>query len=358
MREFYEGHRQQRANGIWPVRLAEMYCRYLWNERSESLKDAKRLSTSRYYLGLSVQDYGLSELTKRSALISDTLLLTHDGSGVTRSVIDSNLAFQNPRRWLRQAGRHLARAERRERWNLPRRPFETTVEVICPEWDAFGNWIADAEPLLRAGLAWYLPRYQLLDQHVRPGEREVRHPEAIDYLIRDGRVVDASGATPVKSQLVRPILELELPFLTGVSMRDFSRITIEEFASYCAFRDYVRNVLLSLDDSLNAVQSERELARIEIAMRDQVRAVKSNIDRVRRTRAVSATGVAVGSVTTLLAAVYGPALEQAIQILGVASAGGGVWSYLNVATQNSKKTLTEDKWYYVWILSKKSERPM
>ncbi|OKK02388.1 hypothetical protein AMK26_22235 [Streptomyces sp. CB03234] len=193
---------------------------------------------------------------------------------------------------------------------------------------------------------------------MRPGEREVRHPEAIDYLIRDGRVVDASGATPVKSQLVRPILELELPFLTGVSMRDFSRITIEEFASYCAFRDYVRNVLLSLDDSLNAVQSERELARIEIAMRDQVRAVKSNIDRVRRTRAVSATGVAVGSVTTLLAAVYGPALEQAIQILGVASAGGGVWSYLNVATQNSKKTLTEDKWYYVWILSKKSERPM
>jgi hypothetical protein len=62
--------------------------------------------------------------------------------------------------------------------------------------------------------------------------------KAIDYLIRDGRAVDASGAEPLKSQVVRPILSIELPFIDGVSLRDFSKITIEEFGGHCAFRDF------------------------------------------------------------------------------------------------------------------------
>ena len=78
--------------------------------------------------------------------------------------------------------------------------------------------------------------------------------------------MDASGATPVKSQLVHPVLEMDLPFIEGVDLRDFSRITVDEFDSFRAFRDFMRMGFLSIDEALNGVQSQRQLAKIGLQM--------------------------------------------------------------------------------------------
>ncbi|GAB2584580.1 hypothetical protein Aab01nite_53990 [Paractinoplanes abujensis] len=45
----------------------------------------------------------------------------------------------------------------------------------------------------------------------------------------------------------------------GVSLRDFGKITVDEFDSFVAFRDFLRLTLLGLDDALNDVQSGREM---------------------------------------------------------------------------------------------------
>lgn len=165
------------------------------------------------------------------------------------------------------------------------------------------------------------------------------------------RAVDASGAEPIKSQLVRPVLRIDLPFVEGVNLQDFSKITIEEFASYSAFRDFLRQGFLDMDTALNAVQSDRELLKLGLQIKDHVRSVRSEMETVQRKRAVGVTGAVIGSVGAILVAVYGPALEAAIAALG---ATGGVWGIIHATTENSTRALREDKWYYVWALAKKS----
>ena len=118
------------------------------------------------------------------------------------------------------------------------------------------------------------------------------------------------------------MLHTDLPFIDGVGLADFSRITVEEFASYSAFRDFLRQCFLELDDSQNDTQSDRELVRLGLRINDQVRAAHAEIEKARRKRAVAVTGAMIGTVTATLVAVYGPALQTAIGTIG---AGGGLW---------------------------------
>ena len=74
--------------------------------------------------------------------------------------------------------------------------------------------------------------------------------------------------------------------------------------------------------------------------------------QIRRKRAVGITGAVLSSVGAMLVAVYGPALQQAIAALG---ASGGLWGIIHSATVNSPRALKEDKWYYVWALSRKAD---
>lgn len=57
--------------------------------------------------------------------------------------------------------------------------------------------------------------------------------------VEDGRIVDASGIEPLKSKVVRPIPRIDLPFIDGVNLREFSQITVNEFNPYSGFRDFL-----------------------------------------------------------------------------------------------------------------------
>ncbi|GAB3932519.1 hypothetical protein GCM10029976_038590 [Kribbella albertanoniae] len=342
----------------WGVdEVAVRYGEFLWNGESKSLVQEKVLSRSRFYVGLSTGE-DFSELTKRAALISDTLLLSHDWAGDFRELgVPQRLRGGTLQRRQENpmGGLMGVVGDMLDGHDIEQRRHQTaTYGMHCPDMTALGQWILDAEPLLKAGLAWYLPSYSTGKLATVDGKRLISGPseqvKAIDYLVRDGRAVDASGAEPIKSRLIRPVLQTELPFLTGVGLRDFSKITVNEFAAYSAFRDFLRISLLELDESLNATQSERELVRLGLAINDQVRAARAEMMRVRRKRAVAASGATIGSVAAILVAVYGPALEAAIAALGVS---GGVWGVINAATEYSPRALRENKWYYVWALAEK-----
>lgn len=364
MRKFFRAHASYFAESLGSEELARRYGEFLWHDETKSLVGEKELSRSRFYVGLSTDadSMGFTELTKRAALISDTLLLSHDWTGqfhelgVPPRLRDGTLERQTPNPTAGMIGIGSTFLDGRE---VERRKSQTeTYGMHCPDLAALGQWILDAEPLLKAGLAWYLPSYStgkletVAERKQIPVDSPPEQVKAIDYLIRDGRAVDASGAEPIKSRLVRPVLQTDLPFLTGVGLRDFSSITVNEFASYSGFRDFLRHRLLDLDDSLNATQSDRELVRLGLEINDQVRAARAEMMRTQRKRAVAASGAAIGSVATILVAVYGPALEAAITALGVS---GGVWGIINAASDNSTRALREDKWYYVWALAKKGQ---
>ncbi|MGA4850989.1 hypothetical protein ACOBQB_33890 [Streptomyces sp. G5(2025)] len=336
MRRFF----QQLPPGLDPSTVAAEYGRHLWDSGAHSLVDEKKLSRSRFYVGLSVEDTSLAEFTKRTALISDTLLLSHDRHGEFRE-LDSYASHA--------IGFDMTHVHS----STVRDPFTLRYGMHCPSLEVLGRWILDAEPLLKAGLVWYLPSYSTITRN-SPGPPQPL--DAIDYLIRDGRVIDASGGEPVKGRLVRPICQMDLPFIDGVDLADFSRITIDELDSYSAFRDFLRLSLLNIDDALNETQSDRELVKIGLEIAGQVRSVRSEMKRAKGRRAVAASGAVVASVSATLVAVYGPALQWVVGVIGGATPG--LWGLLQAREENSTRPLREDKWYYVWALSKKSNRSL
>ena len=340
MRSFFRGlSRRKRAQ---PDEVAKAYGKFLYNKRGRTLTKARQLTRSRFYVGLSVDRTDLASLTKRCLPVSDTLLLSHQNG--------------NPYELGRLRG------------DIAGSTSSVSYFVMrCPDLSELGRWLLDAEPLLRAGLSWYLPRYstqeviRLYDDSARRAMRRglspvhARPPEptpVVDYLIRDGRAVEASGANPLKNRLVRPVLEIDLPFLDGVSLRDYSAVTLEEFTAFSGFRDFLRMSLLEMDEALNDVQSQIALTRLSLQVKDEVRSLRAQMNQVKRKRAVGAAGAVVGTSAAILLAVYGPALTAAIPILG---ASGGVWQVIQAAAENSPRALRDDKWYWVWAIAKRSD---
>jgi hypothetical protein len=348
-----------------PSSVAKTYGEFLWDRAGETLVDAHQLSRSRFNVGLSTRagDADLEQLTKRAALVSDTLLLCHDWTGEYHDIGESSrkgFEYRRPEHTMGDSAYGVDKwlAERKREHDARSVDTARIYGMHCPDLDALGEWITGARSMLEAGLVWYLPSYSVKTRLVGDDGQLFEHygatterPKVIDFLIRDGRAVDTSDVPPVKSQVVRPVLQMDLPFIDGVSIRDFSKITTSEFASYSAFRDFLRLSFLDMDESMNAVQSDRELVKLGLQIKDQVRAAGAEMAKVRRKRSVAVTGAVVGSVGAVLIAVYGPALAAAVAAVG---AGGGLWNIVNAATDNSSRGIRENKWYYVWVLAKKS----
>ncbi len=332
MRGFFRNH----SMGSQPhteERCVGNYAAYLWDHRSHELKDAKRFTRGHHYVGLCTDATEMDDLTKRATLVSDTLLLSHEGGQFVRAstlVMQDYSAIEPPS----SVGGAIAYG---------------TVGFVCPSPGRLSRWIHASEPLLKAGLAWYLPNYRTVtDGTQRRSEAYERaNGRHFDYLVRDRRLIDASGAHPIKGRLVRPILEIDLPFIDGTDLRGFSEITIGEFDSYQKFREYLRQSFLAIDDGLNAVQSEQALQKVASEIRGHVYEMRGQMKTVARRRAVTVTGASLGVVSASLAAVYGPALEEVIKILGLS---GGIWGAIEANSANSPRKLREDSWYYVWAL--------
>lgn len=351
MRQFFSSVRPGRH--LSAEEVAVEYGKFLWTRsRSVTLVEDKSRTRSRFYLGLQVGEgrLGFEDVTKRVALISDTLLLAHDSTAAIHFLGQQGSARDTSGMGgMAAAGFPLGGAYERMRDNNR----GTRYGMHCPDLDALGRWLLDAQPLLEAGLAWYLPTYstafvetsEAVPRQLSAAERA----RAVDYLIEDGRAIDASGADPIKSQLIRPVLSIDLPFIDGVGLRDFSQITVGEFNSYIKFRDYLRLKLLDLDPALNAVDSERQVLRLALEIKEQIRDSRAAMEQAKHKRILTASGAVIGTVGAALVAVYGPALESAVATVGTS---GGLWGVISALSENSTRRLREDKWHYMWTLSR------
>lgn len=339
-----------------PVAVATSYVKHVY----ESHRLLSEVRGSVFDIGIASADAALSALTKRVALISDTLLLSHHWAGEYREVatysVGNAVALvpdpDLPRdEYIRQStgGDYLDALEGRK-----------SVGVTCPDFAALGRWVLDAQPLLETGLTIYLPSYST--RTTKPSTKGAATDDVLirdrdvvkDLVVKDRRVIDATGSHPVHSALVRPVLDIDLPFVDGVDLGEFGRITAQEFGSYTAFRDFLRLRFLDLDEALDAVQSQRELTKIGVTIADQVRASRAEMSKVATRRAVMASGAAVGTVAATLVAVHGPALQAAIAAVG---ATGGIWGVVQaIADNNVRRMRDATPWHYAWVLSNRARR--
>jgi hypothetical protein len=343
MREFFQYFLTESDRSSYSS-VALKYAKHFIGSSQYMLQD-KKTSHSRFNVGVYLSKADMGVPTKRVTLISDTLLLTHEPGGSHHHI---------------ETWRHVPNNGSVEMGGTGGGDYcSPSMEVLSGVYfhdiNAVGRWILDSEPLLKAGLAWYLPNYTRASREYGLVQNSSKHFEfgGVDYIVRDRQVIDSSGATPIKSQVVRPVMRIDLPFIEGVSLRDFSNITVQEFDSYAGFRGWLRQQFLGLDAALDAVQSEHELVRIGEEIADSARSIHAEMERLKRTRAVGVTGAGIATVGAVLVAVYGPVLQAVIATLGLS---GGAWKIIQEIHQNSTKPIREEKWYYVWVLDKESRK--
>ncbi|MFE3639365.1 hypothetical protein [Streptomyces sp. NPDC059168] len=319
-----------------------------------SLRNRYRLHTGTFNIGLSASMSDFEPLTKRVSLVSDTLLLSHSrqdpyhevrvvnpmGPDISYFGVDEFGVMVPPED-------PPVRAE-------PEEPIH--IGIHCPDMAALGAWMIQSEPLMRQGLVWYWPHYSMQANQVQgDSEQELQHLRVSDYILHNGRhrLVDPSESKPIKDRLIRPILEIELPFIEGVSLGDFSKITAGEFDSYKGFRNFLRESFLGMDGALNAEQTHVELTKLRLQIENEVRAVRAEMSTIRRKQTLAASGAVASSTAALLIAVNGGVMEPVIAALGLTGAGT-LWQALSARVENSPRALQSGNWYYVWVLSKKS----
>jgi hypothetical protein len=354
MRKIFRG--LGRSDRQDPVIVAKHYGRKLLDMRRRSIVDEERLSRSCFNVCLAIDSGEFESVTKRASLISDTLLLSH-GSTAPYQELDGDVfpvAGLPPQTLL---GDPKFGPEMEEWLHMEGNNTTTFYGFHCPDLSALGMWLLQVEPLLKAGICWYLPSYST--KIVRQTEGAYQPMEqggsvaAVDYIIRSGRLIDPSNSNPVKDRLIRPVLQIDLPFIEGVTLKDFSKITVDEFDSYKGFRNFLRGNFLSMDQALNGEQTQIELTKLRLEIEDQVRAMRAEFCATRRKRTWAATGAVAASTAALLVAVNGSVIEHVLTTLGLTTAGT-FWGAITARVENSSRALKSGKWYYVWILSKKS----
>ncbi|MGW2707093.1 hypothetical protein [Streptomyces sp. NPDC001340] len=355
MNEFYDSLLRQERTSVQDV--AFKYGRTVYHTYERLLR-AKATSTSPYYVGLSSDLGSFTHVTKRLVLVADTMLLSDHGIGA-----------------VHELGEHRETSGTQGNLDMgePSRYEVTTWRygMVTKDLAKLGQWLLEAEPLLRSGLLWYGPVFTRgsvglseaigssrgqLDRDIQAGPLPSFSDRSIDFLVEHGRAVDLARTKPLASRVVRPILEFDLPFIDGLSLGDFAQVTTEEFDSYRQYRDFMRSRLLELDDALEAVDSQVALERVALAIRDELNAATVEMSGAARSRALSRSGAVLGTTSAVLAAVRPEALQGALALSATIAAGAtGLWPTIQ-AFADIKPKRTRGKWHYVWVLQKKASR--
>ncbi|MFE5375675.1 hypothetical protein [Streptomyces mirabilis] len=351
MNEFYDSLLGQERASVQDVSLKYGRIIYRCHER---LLRAKAVSTSPYYVGLSSDLGSFTHVTKRVVLVAETMLLSDHGIGAVHELGQRESMYQtdfDPDRL--QAFSNSIQTQR--------------YGMVTKDLAQLGQWLLDTEPLLRSGLLWYGPVFAegSTGTSFHIGGQTTNMPlgplpsfsdRSIDFVVEHGRAVDVSRTKPLASRVVRPILEMDLPFIDGLSLGDFAQVTSEEFDSYRQYRDFMRSRLLELDDALEAVDSQVALERVALAIRDELNAATAELSGAARSRALSRSGAVLGTTSAVLAAVRPEALQSALGFSATIAAGAtGLWPTIQ-AFADTKPKRTRGKWHYVWVLQKKAAR--
>ncbi|KAB8166386.1 hypothetical protein FH609_023820 [Streptomyces sp. 3MP-14] len=336
MREFFATLPERPS----PTEVVERYADYYVEHPylvEQVLNDSGR---SKFSISLATSDHERQAITKRAALISDTLLLQHS----------------DPEQF------HVVRRNRffdggisRPHFDLPPSSITDEISINCSDVESLAEWITSSRPLLESGLAWYFPRVRSTSAVDDFAPREKVGP--VDFVVKDRHIVQAVDASlsGVKGRMVKLVLEIDLPFVDAVSLRDFSDITVSEFDSYRGFRNFLRGRFLEIEDALNSDETDRILARLSVEIDDQVRAVVDQIKRADARNNLQSAGFGFGVTSAALIAVAPELFEQALTVAGLAGAGPALFDFLKQRQENRFQVADGREWYYVWQLSRKAE---
>ncbi|MFG2426329.1 hypothetical protein [Streptomyces sp. NPDC048590] len=333
-----------------PVAVAEMYGQLMFSgaqRRRPRFLAERNLRGKHFDVAMGEGDFG--GLVQRSAWISESLILSHG----------TNAPY-----------RHLGKVHTQTVYTDPDTlqcdgSDERTVHygMHCPDLSALGSWVIEHEPMIRAGLCWYLPRYSTRSEFSSQYKGQTNRSSfdrapmeqitVVDYVLRGGRLIDSSGSEPSQHPLVRTALQVDLPSVQGVNPRDFSSIMSEEFRGHKQFKYFLRSFLLSMSAALNAEQSQSEINKLRPGFDDRISALRVDIDSAVRSGPLAAAGARATSTAALLVAVASSVADPVLRSLGPASPET-FWQSIRERVESGPHGAHNGTWRYVWILDRKS----
>ncbi|MFF1689286.1 MULTISPECIES: hypothetical protein [unclassified Streptomyces] len=295
-----------------------------------------------YHLGFNVVPGDFVDVTKRAALVTDVLMLTQDSTG-PRIILGTKEKYVSTGPTDTNGGAFDISS--------------MTYGMQCTNIAEVGKWILEAESFLKTGCAWYLPRFvqspTTIHSSVAMPKEVTTKPIDYDFLIRNGRAIEASGAEPITSQLVRVLFTMRVPYLEGITLREFSRITTEEFNSYEVFKYKLRQNLRAIDGAIEDVQSQRKIADIEDEILHGISKIEVHMKNTANSRSLAKKGVVACMTTVALVAIAKPSMVSLISAIGLNNAG--IWNWLKTRAEEGKPRARESDYYYVWALMKDTE---
>jgi hypothetical protein len=239
-----------------------------------------------YNISVVTLDRDFDSFVKKSTLIASQLAICHDS----------------------RMGESLLFSERRRR--------HYNQYYIGRDIADLGRLLLDVEPLIRTGKVLYIPDvYARLEATVSLAKLRVGDPQtglnspktAFDLMLKGGRLTQLASDMSLGPRLAIPLMRLQVPVLDDVSLRDYSKIVVEESEAYAGFSDYLRSRLLDLDGEDNEVNLTRDAAKLGLELRAGLRESRAELERLTRRNAVQATGATVAFFAATLVAVAGPA---------------------------------------------------
>jgi hypothetical protein len=328
-----------------PTKLALAYANHFWEKSDQVHRHSHQKvllpQDSLDNVSILARDTSLPFLTKRVTLIADTTVITHYGEG-------SHIFYEykdTPPTGDDFLG--LARSN------------DTTCYLRCPNLQELGEWLKKCKPLLLSGDVFYFP-----DIFVHRGTegygtdvmREWDTDESIeplcDLIVESKKLVDTTQVNVIKSQFVRPILQLDLPFIENVDLGTFSKITSDQRGGIQRFRDFLRYKFLDLKRNEGSESYDANLAKIEIELRDGVRSLNSEYQAMKRKMAFQVTGAIIAAATATLVAVNSAAFGVLPQVLGTS---GGLLAIANALDHylSERDKLRDTPLYYLWLFANK-----
>ena len=343
-----------------PVKLTNAFADYYWRTEKTMGKEQENLNSddkielpptvsNLQNISILAQNTSLEFLTKRVPLIADTSIFAHFGE-------QAHVFF-----------------EPYNRDNTFRVKIDHERATIgCPSLRKLGIWLKECKPLLLRGDLFYLPdiRYEKVFFSGYSGRLDESITKTssknllLDALVNNKKLVEKVNqnndipqiiSSKTKTLLLKPILTIDLPYIEDVDLSTFVKITSDENESFQRFKDFLRLKFLEIKHSESSEFFDSELAKMAIELRDGVRHLNYDFNRLQKKTAFSIIGASVAAVTAVLVAVNSAAFGILPEILG---GGGGILGLNKVIGEylNEKDKIETSPYFYLWLFSNKVHR--
>ena len=228
----------------------------------------------------------------------------------------------------------------------------------CNNLVELGRWLIECRSLLEHGDIFYYPNIQTEERSVNYQMNQASpivtsEDNLIDNLINYRKVVQQMENVLPRSDYLRAITQVEIPFIDGVDLDDFCKINCDEHHHLECFREFLREQFLELSINEGSESFERTTGLIGSRITKGLKGLTSDFQSIKRKAAFQATRATICTLVATLVAINSGFLPFLPSIWG--TGGGGLVAFLQLIERNYEKMkrLKESPFYYLWLLGKK-----